>query len=35
MSIFMPNKTSARLLVDYASEKWGPETDSNDLETEN
>jgi len=25
MSIFTANKTSARLLVDYASEKWGPQ----------
>lgn len=25
MSIFTPNKTSARLLVDFASQKWGPE----------
>jgi len=26
MSIFTPNKTSARLLVDYAAQNWGPDS---------
>ena len=34
MSIYTANKTSARLLVDYASEKWGPKSDGTNPESE-
>lgn len=34
MSIFTANKTSARLLVDYASEKWGPQANDKDPQME-
>ncbi|HER45274.1 MAG TPA: hypothetical protein ENO12_00480, partial [Thermoplasmatales archaeon] len=34
MSIFTKNKTSARLLFDYAVEKWGPQAPGRDPRTE-
>ena len=34
MSIFTPNKTSARLLVDFASQKWGPDAKNTTAESE-
>lgn len=34
MSIFTANKTGARLLVDYALEKWGPQTSNENPQNE-
>ena len=34
MSIFTPNKTSAKLLVNYASQKWGPNANDTSQEAE-
>jgi len=34
MTIYTANKTSACLLVDYATEKWGPQAGNDDPETE-
>lgn len=34
MAIFTPNKTSAKLLADYAAEKWGPGANESNPEAE-
>ena len=34
MSIYKANKISARLLIDYASEKWGSDSDNKDPNSE-
>ena len=34
VSIFTPNQTSARLLVDFASQKWGPDASDSTPESE-